>query len=158
MRECLAGREHGWVGADQRAAIVGIASSNAALAQIVGPAGTGKSVAAGALAGVWGDLAGGQVHGMAVSEPAANVLISDGVAQLGQHRQVARGAGPPRGRATEAGGPPARGRPPRRDPGRRGVDGADGAAGPDPVDRDSIGARMVLMGDPNQLGASAQAA
>src|SRR4051794_31823285 len=41
------------IGADQRAAVIGIASSDAALTQLVGPAGTGKSYAAGALTGAW---------------------------------------------------------------------------------------------------------
>jgi conjugative relaxase-like TrwC/TraI family protein len=68
------------IGTDQRAAVVGLASRDVALAQLVGPAGTGKSFTAGALAGAWGDLSdGGRVVGLAVSQAAANVLADDGV-------------------------------------------------------------------------------
>jgi conjugative relaxase-like TrwC/TraI family protein len=69
------------IGADQRAAVVGLASSDAALAQLVGPAGTGKSFTAGALAGVWGEMTGGtgRVVGLAVSEAATEVLRNDGL-------------------------------------------------------------------------------
>ena len=66
------------IGADQRAAVVGIAASGAALTQIVGPAGTGKSYAGGAFTGAWRDLAGGRVHGLAVSQNAAEILREDG--------------------------------------------------------------------------------
>ena len=52
------------IGADQRAAVEGLASSDAALAVLVGPAGTGKSFAAGALANAWSDLTAGQGQGV----------------------------------------------------------------------------------------------
>jgi len=69
------------IGADQRAAVEGLASSDAALAVLVGPAGTGKSFAAGALATAWHDLTGGQgrVLGVAVSQVATDVLRDDGI-------------------------------------------------------------------------------
>ena len=69
------------IGADQRAAVEGIAASDAALTVLEGPAGTGKSFAVGALAGAWGDLTNGngRVFGLAVSRIATSVLRDDGV-------------------------------------------------------------------------------
>jgi conjugative relaxase-like TrwC/TraI family protein len=65
---------------DQRAAVVGLASTGAALSQLVGPAGTGKSFTAGALAGAWTELSGGgRVIGLATSQVATEVLKGDGV-------------------------------------------------------------------------------
>jgi conjugative relaxase-like TrwC/TraI family protein len=65
---------------DQRAAVVGLASTDAALSQLVGPAGTGKSFTAGALAGAWTALSdGGRVIGLATSQVATEVLKGDGV-------------------------------------------------------------------------------
>jgi conjugative relaxase-like TrwC/TraI family protein len=68
------------MGADQRAAVLGIAGSDAALSVLIGPAGTGKSYAAGALANSWRDVTGGRVVGLAVSEIATEVLRDDGIA------------------------------------------------------------------------------
>jgi conjugative relaxase-like TrwC/TraI family protein len=72
------------IGPDQRAAVLGIASTDARLAVLVGPAGTGKSFTAGAFANAWADVTrqqgtAGQVTGLAVSTVAADVLIHDGV-------------------------------------------------------------------------------
>jgi conjugative relaxase-like TrwC/TraI family protein len=72
------------IGADQRAAVLGIAATDARLAVLVGPAGTGKSFTAGAFANVWADLTReqgtpGRVTGLAVSTVATQVLINDGV-------------------------------------------------------------------------------
>ncbi len=76
------------IGADQRAAVEGITSSDAAVTILVGPAGTGKSFAAGALAGAWQDLTltatdhgpgPGRVVGLADSDAATRVLIEDGI-------------------------------------------------------------------------------
>lgn len=69
------------IGADQRAAVEGIAASDAALTVLIGPAGTGKSYAAGALAAAWSDLTGGEgrVIGLALSTVAAQVLENDGI-------------------------------------------------------------------------------
>jgi hypothetical protein len=69
------------IGADQRAAVEGIASSDAALTVLEGPAGTGKSFAVGALAGAWENLTAGEgrVFGLAVSRVATDVLRDDGV-------------------------------------------------------------------------------
>ncbi|WP_158221192.1 MobF family relaxase, partial [Kineosporia sp. R_H_3] len=44
------------IGDDQRAAVLGLAGTDAAISVLVGPAGTGKSYTAGALAGAWRDL------------------------------------------------------------------------------------------------------
>src|SRR5207344_2584354 len=63
----------------QLEAVAGLATSDAALAVLVGPAGSGKSYAAGALAALWSDLAGGRVVGVAVTQVAADVLVDDGV-------------------------------------------------------------------------------
>jgi AAA domain len=141
------------IGADQRAAIVGIASSDAALTQLVGPAGTGKSYAAGALTGVWQQLAGGRVHGLAVSQNAAEILREDGVpdsanvtAWLASQDRLEAGR-PLDVDLTRAVGP-------------KDVVLVDEASmvGTMQLDRvrsivDSMGARLVLMGDPRQLGA-----
>jgi conjugative relaxase-like TrwC/TraI family protein len=72
------------IGADQRAAVLGIAATDARLAILVGPAGTGKSFTAGAFANAWADLTReqgtpGRVTGLAVSTVATQVLIHDGV-------------------------------------------------------------------------------
>jgi conjugative relaxase-like TrwC/TraI family protein len=69
------------IGPDQRAAVEGIASSDAALTVLVGPAGTGKSFAGGALAAAWQDLTGGQgrLIGVALSDIATQVLTDDGI-------------------------------------------------------------------------------
>ncbi len=72
------------IGADQRAAVAGIAATDARLAVLVGPAGTGKSYAAGTFAHAWADLTTadgqpGRVVGLAVSQIATQVLRDDGI-------------------------------------------------------------------------------
>lgn len=67
------------VGADQRAAIVGLATSDAALAVLQAPAGAGKSFTVGKLAQAWRALSGARVVGLAVAEIAAGVLREDGL-------------------------------------------------------------------------------
>lgn len=87
------------IGADQRAVVVGLASSDAAVSELIGPAGTGKSFAMGALAGAWAGLsAGGRVQGLTIAQSAAGVLRHDGVqvtancaAWLGAQARVAEG-------------------------------------------------------------------
>lgn len=88
----------GMLGADQAAAVRGIATSDAALTVLVGPAGTGKSHTAGALAAVWSDTVGGRVIGLAVSQAATEVLRDDGLADssnvaafLGAQQRLAEG-------------------------------------------------------------------
>ena len=74
------------IGADQRAVVEGIASSDAALTVLVGPAGTGKSFTAGTFAHAWADLTAahdeagrGRVVGLATSKIATQVLRGDGI-------------------------------------------------------------------------------
>jgi conjugative relaxase-like TrwC/TraI family protein len=141
------------IGPDQRAAVVGLASRNAALAQLVGPAGTGKSFAGGALAGAWEELSGGgRVVGLAVSQTAADVLRDDGVtvtANLAAWKasQARLESGNPLpGDLPLAIGP--------RDlvllDESSMLDRAHVTAVQDVTD--SIGARVILAGDPRQLG------
>lgn len=86
-RRCVdADQVHEWltehtptIGEDQRAVVAGIAASDAELAVLVGPAGAGKSFAMGALAGAWGELTGGRVIGLATSQAATDVLKDDGL-------------------------------------------------------------------------------
>jgi len=68
------------IGADQRSSVAGIAASDARAVVLVGPAGTGKSFALGALAGAWAELSeGGRVIGLATSQIATQVLADDGI-------------------------------------------------------------------------------
>jgi conjugative relaxase-like TrwC/TraI family protein len=142
------------IGADQRAAVEGIASSDAAVTVLVGPAGTGKSFAAGALANAWSDLTGGQgrVMGLAVSKVAAQVLADDGIDLSRNVAQWLAGQerlGTGRGDAEDAAfvlGP-------------LDVVLVDEASmvGTSALERvrarvDAAGARLVLAGDPHQLG------
>jgi AAA domain/TrwC relaxase len=69
----------GMLGDDQAAAVRGIACSGAGLTVLVGPAGAGKSHTAGALASLWSDLTGGRVVGLAVTQVATEVLREDGI-------------------------------------------------------------------------------
>ncbi|MGL5826628.1 MAG: MobF family relaxase [Nocardioides sp.] len=65
----------------QRAALVGVATSDAALVVLVGPAGTGKSYTAGVLDQAWRrHTHTGRVVGVAITQAAADVLADDGVA------------------------------------------------------------------------------
>jgi hypothetical protein len=66
--------------AAQRTAIAGLASSDAALAVLVGPAGTGKSYTVGRFSEAWEDLSDvGRVVGVATAQVAANILRDDGL-------------------------------------------------------------------------------
>ena len=137
----------------QRAAVSGLASSDAAFAVLVGPAGTGKSYTAGALAGAWSSLAGGRVIGLATAETAAQVLMDDG---LPDSANIAAFLTAQRRLADE--------RPLPGDErwriGPRDILAVDEASMLD-TDRltelrnaaEAAGARMVLMGDSRQLGA-----
>ncbi len=141
------------IGADQRAAVTGIATSDAALTVLVGPAGTGKSFTAGALAGAWSDLAGGRVVGLAVSQAATLVLRADGietsrnVAQwLGTQERLTQGTAHDADREWLLGS--------------RDIVLVDEASMVTTRDLETIrahveaaGARLVLTGDPHQLGA-----
>ena len=141
------------IGADQRAAVVGIASSDAALTVLVGPAGTGKSFAAGSLSGAWSDLAGGRVIGLAVSQVAADILRDDGLdhalnvaAFLAAQERLAEGSTHPGDRAWVL-----------RAEDVVMVDEAS-MVGTRDLTRvrervEAAGARLVLTGDPRQLSA-----
>ena len=136
----------------QREAVAALASSDAALAVLIGPAGTGKSYTVGRLAGAWADLTGGRVIGVATAQVAADALRDDGLAVtantaafLAAQRRIADGTPLP-GDETY-----------RLAPGDvLAVDEAsmlDTATLTQLHDRVSdAGARMVLMGDPRQLG------
>ena len=69
------------LGADQRAVIEGLATSDAALSVVVGPAGAGKSFTAGTFADAWHAQTDGtgRVIGLATSDVAAKVLVDDGI-------------------------------------------------------------------------------
>jgi hypothetical protein len=77
------------LGADQREALIGVLTSGARVASLVGPAGTGKSFVLGMLGRAWSDPATwadqpavtqGRVLGLATSERAAGVLRAEGLA------------------------------------------------------------------------------
>jgi conjugative relaxase-like TrwC/TraI family protein len=144
------------IGADQRSAVAGLATSDARLAVLVGPAGTGKSYAAGTFAGLWSDLTdgqNGQVVGLTVSQIAAEVLRADGVEHtrnitqwLGVQDRLADGSTHPEHARWQLG--PAD------------VVLVDEASMVTTADlhriqtlAESAGARVVLTGDPRQLGA-----
>jgi hypothetical protein len=151
------------MGADQRAAVIGLATTDAAVSVLVGPAGTGKSYTAGALAGSWTEVTGGRVIGLAVSQIATTVLRDDGIAAtanvaafLAAHDRLERLPGRPQDRADHPG--------PDGDAvwrlGPRDVVLIDEASMVATRDLDAIrrrvaaaGARMVLTGDPRQLAA-----
>ncbi len=138
----------------QREAVAGLATSDAALAVLVGPAGTGKSFTAGILAAAWSDLGeSGRVVGVATAQLAADVLRDDGVpdtanvaAFLTAQRRLAAGRALPGDERLRLSS--------------RDVLLVDEAS---MLDTEALaglhqavefaGARMVLMGDPRQLGA-----
>ena len=143
------------IGADQAAAVHGIATSDAALTVLVGPAGTGKSYTAGALAGAWSDLTAGEgkVVGLAVSQIATTVLRDDGIPHarnitqwLTTQDRLAVGSQQPSDREWVLGPADV-----------VMVDEASMVATADLARIrglvDAAGARMVLTGDPRQLGA-----
>ncbi|MGI5162720.1 MobF family relaxase [Microbispora sp. CA-102843] len=63
---------------DQAAAVYGVLTSGRRIDVLVGPAGAGKSRAMGTLSDLWGELIGGRVVGLAVSQAAAEVLAGEG--------------------------------------------------------------------------------
>ena len=138
----------------QREALVGIATSDAALTVLVGAAGTGKSHTAAVLDAAWRDLTGtGRVVAVGPTQVSADVLAEDGVAHaanvaafLAAHDRLSDG------------------RPLRTDTRwQLGptdvllVDEASMVATPELTRLTAIaqdaGARVVLMGDAHQLGA-----
>jgi conjugative relaxase-like TrwC/TraI family protein len=137
----------------QREAVRGLATSDAALAVLIGPAGTGKSYTVGRLAEAWSDLTGGRVVGVATAQVAADVLRDDGVpdtanttAFLTAQDRLAEGRAMPADHAWRLS--------------ERDILVVDEASmvDTDTLTRlqhtaDAAGARVVLLGDPRQLGA-----
>lgn len=138
----------------QREAVAGLASSDAALAVLVGPAGTGKSYTVGRLAEAWADLSdGGRVIGVATAQVAADVLRDDGLpdtanttAFLAAQARLDHGRGLPADAPFRLSG--------------RDILVVDEASMVDTATltrlqavTSAAGARMVLLGDPQQLGA-----
>jgi conjugative relaxase-like TrwC/TraI family protein len=139
--------------AAQREAVAGLAASDTARAVLVGPAGTGKSFTAGTLAAAWDQLTGGRVIGLATAETAAQVLVDDGLADSTNIAAFLTA------QARLAADRPLPGDH-RWHLGPRDTLVVDEASMLD-TDRltalhrvaDAAGARVVLMGDPHQLGA-----
>jgi conjugative relaxase-like TrwC/TraI family protein len=146
------------IGDDQRTAVAGIATTDARLSVLVGPAGTGKSYTAGAFANAWGDLTAaqgtpGRVVGLAVSQAATRVLQDDGIPDarnisqwLAAQDRLARGGQATADTAWQL-----------RPADVVMVDEASMVATAD-LERiqnlvSAAGARVVLTGDPRQLGA-----
>jgi hypothetical protein len=137
----------------QREAVAGLATSDAALAVLVGPAGTGKSYTVGRLAEAWSDLTGGRVVGVATAQVAADVLRDDGVtdsanttAFLAAQDRIADGRAVPADASWRLSG--------------RDILIVDEASMVDTTTltrlqgvADAAGSRVVLLGDPRQLGA-----
>ncbi|MGL5825384.1 MAG: MobF family relaxase [Nocardioides sp.] len=138
----------------QRAALEGIACSDAALSVLVGPAGTGKSYTAGVLDQVWRHHTGtGRVVGVAITQAAADVLADDGItasanvaAFLAAHTRITQGRGQPYDR--------------RWNLSKWDLVLVDEASMLDTGSLtrlhdivEAAGARLVLMGDPHQLSA-----
>jgi conjugative relaxase-like TrwC/TraI family protein len=73
------GQTLGSLGEDQRAAVVGLLTSGANVAALIGPAGAGKSFTMGATSAAWQDLTGRKVVGIATSEAATQVLRGEGL-------------------------------------------------------------------------------
>jgi hypothetical protein len=67
------------LGADQAAAVRGIATSGAMVEVLAAPAGTGKTFAVGALARVWEQQGTGRVRGIAFGQLQADQLSAEGV-------------------------------------------------------------------------------
>lgn len=132
-------REHGIeLGADQASALRGVLTSGAMVEVIAAPAGAGKTVVTGALAEVWAEH-GRAVLGLAPSQVAADVMADEGVPAVNIDRWLNS-----------------------RDHGLRGgdvviVDEAGMASTQQLVKVrarcQEAGAKMLLVGDPHQLGA-----
>jgi ATP-dependent exoDNAse (exonuclease V) alpha subunit len=147
------------LGVDQRAVIEGLATSDAALSVLIGPAGSGKSFTAGTFAAAWADQTdgAGRVIGLATSEVATKVLMDDGIAASRNIRQwldaqaaITEGSADPKTTEWTLG--------------PRDVVMVDEASMVSTAHLDAIrehvqavGARLVLTGDPRQLSAVGEA-
>lgn len=69
---------HRELGADQRAALVGVLTSGAMLETLCAPAGTGKSFVVGAINDAW-TQAGKRMQGLAATQHAADILAEEGL-------------------------------------------------------------------------------
>jgi conjugative relaxase-like TrwC/TraI family protein len=84
--------EHGVeLGVDQTAAVRGILTSGAQMEVLVGPAGTGKTVVLGAVAEMWREH-GRSVLGLAPSQVAADVMADEGINAVNIDRWLRSGA------------------------------------------------------------------
>lgn len=141
------------IGADQREVVKGLAGSDARLAMLVAGAGTGKSFTTGSLSGAWEALSdGGRVMGLTVSQQAAEVLKGEGVQASNVAAFMAAQQRIAEGRPLDA----------DQDKviGSRDILVVDEASMVSSADLDALralaeasGARLVLSGDPRQLGA-----
>lgn len=131
--------EHGVeLGADQAAAVRGILTSGAQVEVLAAPAGAGKTVVVGAIASLWREH-GRSVLGLAPSQVAADVMADEGVTAVNIDRWLRGGAA--------------------------GVGAGDivvvdeaGMASTQQLRAvhehcEAVGAKMLLVGDPRQLGA-----
>ncbi|MDD7966132.1 MobF family relaxase [Actinomycetospora lemnae] len=152
------------LGVDQAAAVTGVLTSGARLETLIGPAGTGKSFVVGSLARAWSDPAlrhpeepERRVFGLATAQLAADVLTEEGLTTANTARWLATQRRLDSARATHR---------PALDTDepwrlRRGdllvVDEssmADTAAlAAVHAYADEAGAKLLLVGDPRQLGA-----
>jgi conjugative relaxase-like TrwC/TraI family protein len=66
---------------DQRAAALGLLTSQRAVSVLVAPAGTGKTYTMAQFAQVWTALAGGRVIGLTMSENASRVMAGEGMSE-----------------------------------------------------------------------------
>ena len=128
---------------DQAAAVYGILTSGRPADILIGPAGTGKSRTMGTLAGLWPELAGGRVVGVATAEIAAQVLAAEGIGRACNIARFIAAAG--------------RGAPVLGPGDLLVVDEASMVATADMTALHAIaaaaGAKMLLTGDPAQLPA-----
>jgi conjugative relaxase-like TrwC/TraI family protein len=146
------------MGPDQRAAVLGLATTDAAVSVLIGPAGTGKSYAAGAFANAWSETTGGRVVGLAVSQIATTVLRDDGVTDAANVAAWLAAQDRLAAADVAVAGAHALDDPWRLSP--RDVVMVDEASMVSTSDLDAIrrrvetaGARLVLTGDPRQLAA-----
>ena len=142
------------LGGDQREAVTKILGSGKRLEVLVGPAGTGKSYTVGTLVELWHEAFGADVFGIAVSQNAVNVLRAEGIQRganvtqfLDWHDKLAHGEIPEAYRNKYAL--------------RKGqllvIDEASTIADVEATKVVQIaldaGAKVLVTGDPNQLGA-----
>lgn len=139
------------LGEDQAAAVRGVLTSGAEVEVLSAPAGTGKSVVVGALADAWG-ANGKQVFGLAPSQVAADVLTDEGVPAANVDRWIRAQERIANGRERDGDSRW------RMRPGAIVVIDEAGMATTEQVRAvqrrcANLGAKLLLVGDPRQLGA-----